>query len=209
MSQLFDNTPVIPVLTIDRLEDAMPIAEALLEGGLGTIEIALRTPHSLAAIEVIAARLPMMQVGAGTVLRSADVTAAKNAGARFLVSPGLTADLAAAGIASGLPYLPGAVTASEILAARELSFSFLKFFPAHEAGGAALLRAYAPVFQGIMFCPTGGITEANAPEYLALPNVPVVGSTWVASREAIEARDWSGIAARAKRAAALTSRRAQ
>ncbi|MEI9986972.1 MAG: hypothetical protein WDN69_29710 [Aliidongia sp.] len=122
---------------------------------------------------------------------------------QFLVSPGLTPDLAAAGIASGLPYLPGAVTASEILAARELNFSFLKFFPAREAGGPALLRSFAPVFQGIVFCPTGGINEENVAEYLALPNVPVVGGTWVANREAIDGRDWSGITARAKRAVAL------
>jgi 2-dehydro-3-deoxyphosphogluconate aldolase/(4S)-4-hydroxy-2-oxoglutarate aldolase len=203
MPQPFDQTPVIPVVTINRVEDAVPLAEALLEGGLGTIEVTLRTPHSLAAIEAIAKALPAAMVGAGTVLRSADITAARNAGARFLVSPGLTPDLAAAGIASGLPYLPGAVTASEILAARELNFTFLKFFPAREAGGPALLRSFAPVFQGIVFCPTGGISEENVGEYLSLPNVPVVGGTWVANREAIEARDWSGITARARRAAAL------
>jgi 2-dehydro-3-deoxyphosphogluconate aldolase/(4S)-4-hydroxy-2-oxoglutarate aldolase len=203
MPQGFDQTPVIPVVTIDRVEDAVPVAEALLAGGLGTIEITLRTPHSLAAITAIAKALPGMMVGAGTVLRAADITASRNAGARFLVSPGLTPDLAAAGIASGLPYLPGAVTSSEILAARELNFTFLKFFPAREAGGPALLRAYAPVFQGIAFCPTGGVTEENAAEYLALPNVPVVGGTWVANREAIAAGDWAGITARAKRAAAL------
>jgi 2-dehydro-3-deoxyphosphogluconate aldolase / (4S)-4-hydroxy-2-oxoglutarate aldolase len=203
MPQPFDQTPVIPVVTINRVEDAVPLAEALLEGGLGTIEVTLRTPHSLAAIEAIAKALPVAMIGAGTVLRSADVTASKNAGAKFLVSPGLTPDLAAAGIASGLPYLPGAVTASEILAARELNFTFLKFFPAREAGGPALLRSFAPVFQGIVFCPTGGINEENVGEYLSLPNVPVVGGTWVANREAIEARDWSGITARAKRAAAL------
>jgi 2-dehydro-3-deoxyphosphogluconate aldolase/(4S)-4-hydroxy-2-oxoglutarate aldolase len=203
MSHFFDQTPVIPVVTIDRVADAVPLAEALLEGGLGTIEVTLRTPHGLAALEAIAKALPAVVAGAGTVLRSADVTAARNAGARFLVSPGLTPDLAAAGIASGLPYLPGAMTATEVLAARELNFSFLKFFPAREAGGPALLRAYAPVFHGILFCPTGGITEETAAEYLALPNVPVVGGTWVASREAIEAGDWRGITERAKRAARL------
>ena len=205
MSQVFDQTPVIPVVTIGRVEDAVPLAETLLEGGLGTIEVTLRTPHSLAAIEAIAKALPAVMVGAGTVMRSADVTAARNAGARFLVSPGLTPDLAASGMASGLPYLPGAVTASEILAARELNFTFLKFFPAREAGGWALLRAYAPVFPGILFCPTGGINEENVGEYLALPNVPVVGGTWVANKDAIEARDWAGITQRAKRAAALKS----
>jgi 2-dehydro-3-deoxyphosphogluconate aldolase/(4S)-4-hydroxy-2-oxoglutarate aldolase len=199
----FESTSVIPIITLDRVEDAVPVAEALLEGGLGTIEVTLRTPASLAAIAAIAKALPEARVGAGTVLRTADITAARDAGARFLVSPGLTSDLAAAGLASGLPYLPGAVTSSEILAAREMSFTFLKFFPAREAGGPAMLRAYAAVFQGIVFCPTGGVTEENAAEYLALPNVPLVGGTWVANAEAIGSRDWRGIAARAKRAAAL------
>lgn len=203
MPQGFDQIPVIPVVAIARVEDAVPLVEALLEGGLATIEIALRTPNSLAAIEAAAKALPEAKIGAGTVLRAADVTAALSAGARFLVSPGLTPDLAAAGIASGVPYLPGAVTPSEILAARELNFTFLKFFPAREAGGPALLRAYAPVFQGIAFCPTGGVTEENAAEYLSLPNVPLVGGTWIATRDAIQAKDWSGIARRAARAAAL------
>jgi 2-dehydro-3-deoxyphosphogluconate aldolase / (4S)-4-hydroxy-2-oxoglutarate aldolase len=206
MPQGFDQTPVIPVIAIARVEDAVPVVEALLEGGLATIEIALRTPNALAAIEAAAKALPEAKIGAGTVLRAADVTAALGAGARFLVSPGLTPDLAAAGIASGVPYLPGAVTPSEILAARELNFTFLKFFPAREAGGPALLRAYAPVFQGIAFCPTGGVTEENAAEYLSLPNVPLVGGTWIANRDAIEAKDWSGIARRAARAAALRAK---
>ncbi|HVJ51309.1 MAG TPA: bifunctional 4-hydroxy-2-oxoglutarate aldolase/2-dehydro-3-deoxy-phosphogluconate aldolase [Aliidongia sp.] len=205
MPHSFDRHPVIPVLILERAEDAIPTAEALLEGGLSVIEITLRTPHSLEAIKRIAAKLPEMHVGAGTVLRPTDVTASKNAGAQFLVSPGLTTDLAAAGIASGLPYLPGAVTPTEIMAAREFGFSFLKFFPAREFGGPAMLRNYASVFPGIAFCPTGGIADAEAASaYLALPNVPVVGGTWIAPRDAITARDWAGIAARAREAAALS-----
>jgi 2-dehydro-3-deoxyphosphogluconate aldolase/(4S)-4-hydroxy-2-oxoglutarate aldolase len=203
MPQGFDQISVIPIVTLHRVEDAVPLTEALLEGGLGTIEVTLRTASSLTAIAAIARALPEARIGAGTVLRAADITDACNAGARFLVSPGLTPDLAAAGIASGLPYLPGAVTASEILAAREMNFTFLKFFPARESGGPAMLRAYASVFQGIVFCPTGGVNEENAAEYLALPNVPLVGGTWIASAEAIQARDWNGITARAKRAATL------
>jgi len=203
MPQPFDHTPVIPVLTIERVEDAIPLATALIEGGLNALEVTLRTPNALAVIEKIARELPEALVGAGTVLRPADVTAAKNAGAKFLVSPGLTQSLAAAGISSGLPFLPGASTPSEVLTAREFGFSFLKFFPAKESGGVAMLKAWAPVFAGIVFCPTGGVTEENAVEYLALPNVPVVGGTWVANAEAIRTGDWAGILERAKRAAKL------
>ncbi|GGF13945.1 2-dehydro-3-deoxy-phosphogluconate aldolase [Aliidongia dinghuensis] len=203
MPQPFDHTPVIPVLTIERVEDAIPLATALIEGGLNALEVTLRTPSALGVIEKIARDLPHALVGAGTVLRTADVTAAKNAGAKFLVSPGLTQSLAAAGIASGLPYLPGAVTPSEVMIAREFGFSFLKFFPAKEYGGVAMLKAWAPIFPGIEFCPTGGVSEANAAEYLALPNVPVVGGTWVANAEAIRSGDWAGIRERALRASKL------
>ncbi|HWK43954.1 MAG TPA: bifunctional 4-hydroxy-2-oxoglutarate aldolase/2-dehydro-3-deoxy-phosphogluconate aldolase [Stellaceae bacterium] len=199
----FDNTAVIPVLTIERVADAVPLATALAEGGLTVLEITLRTGDALAAIEAIARALPKVLVGAGTVLRGADVTAARNAGAGFLVSPGLTPDLAAAAIASGLPYLPGTATATEVMAARELSFTFLKFFPAGESGGVGMLKALAPVFAGIQFCPTGGVTPENARDYLALPNVPVVGGSWMAPRDLIVAKDWAAITARAKIAAGL------
>jgi len=207
MPQPFDHTPVIPVLTIERVEDAIPLATALIEGGLNALEVTLRTPNALAVIEKIARELPDALVGAGTVLRPADVTAAKNAGAKFLVSPGLTQSLAAAGIASGLPFLPGAVTPTEVLTAREFGFSFLKFFPAKEFGGVAMLKAWAPVFAGIVFCPTGGVTLENAVDYLALPNVPVVGGTWIANAQAIRDKDWSGILARAKQAFKLREAR--
>jgi 2-dehydro-3-deoxyphosphogluconate aldolase/(4S)-4-hydroxy-2-oxoglutarate aldolase len=201
--QPFDRHPAIPILIVTSADDAVRAAGALIEGGLDVIEITMRLANAAAAIEAVAKAFPQATVGAGMVQRPADVTAARNAGARFLTSPGLTGALAAAGIASGLPFIPGVSTASEVMAARELSFPFLKFFPAAEAGGIPLLKAFASAFPGIALCPAGGVTEANAADYLALPNVPVVGATWIANPESIAERDWSGITARATRAAAL------
>jgi 2-dehydro-3-deoxyphosphogluconate aldolase / (4S)-4-hydroxy-2-oxoglutarate aldolase len=206
MHAIFQGTTIIPVVTVPRAADAVPLASALLRGGLRVVEVTLRTPEALAAIGEIARKLPDMVVGAGTVLTGADVTRAAEAGARFLVSPGLTPDLAAAGLASDVPYVPAAVTPSEVIAARELGFSLLKFFPAEAFGGAEALRQLAPVFPGIAFCPTGGVSEANAADYLALPNVPMVGGSWMAPAEAIAAGDWAGIEERARRAARLGSR---
>jgi 2-dehydro-3-deoxyphosphogluconate aldolase/(4S)-4-hydroxy-2-oxoglutarate aldolase len=203
MHEIFRGTTVIPVLTIARVADAVPLAASLLRGGLRLIEVTLRTPDALAAIRAIAHDVPDIVVGAGTVLTGADASRAREAGARFLVSPGLTPELAAAGLASGLPYLPGAVTASEVIAARDLGFSLLKFFPAAAAGGVELLRAYAPVFAGVAFCPTGGVTAENAGAYLSLANVPMVGGSWMAPAEAVAAGDWRRIEALARAAAAL------
>src|SRR5204863_1993862 len=157
MHALFRGISVIPVLTIDRERDAVPLVRALLEGGLPVIEIALRTPAATAAIVAIARELPQAIVGAGTLQRAADVAAAVHAGARFLVSPGTTPELAASALATELPYLPGVATPSEIMAARALGVCFMKVFPAEALGGAAFLRALAPVFPGIVFCPTGGL----------------------------------------------------
>jgi 2-dehydro-3-deoxyphosphogluconate aldolase/(4S)-4-hydroxy-2-oxoglutarate aldolase len=203
MDPIFRGTRVIPVLTIEREGDAVPLARALARGGLGVIEVTLRTPAALAAIAAIARALPEATVGAGTVLRAADVTRACDAGARFLVSPGLTGELAAAGLASGVPYLAGAMTPSEVMEARDLGFSLLKFYPAAGAGGAATLRNYALVFAGIAFCPTGGVTAENAGDYLRLPNVPMVGGSWMVPPEALAAGDWTAIEERARRAALL------
>ena len=203
MQEIFQGTTVIPVVTIARAADAVPLAEALLRGGLRVIEVTLRTVEATAAIRAIARALPDVVVGAGTVLSGADVTRAVEAGARFLVSPGLTSDLVAAGLGSELPYIPGAVTPSEVIAARELGFSLLKFFPAVAFGGIEALRQLAPVFPGIAFCPTGGVGAANAAHYLALANVPMVGGSWMASAEAVEAQDWTGIEKRAREAARL------
>ena len=203
MQQLFRGTAVLPVLTIDRLADAVPLARALGDGGLRVIEVTFRTEAAAAAIAVIARELPHIVVGAGTVLRAGDVRAAAEAGARFLVSPGMTAELAAAALASELPYLPGVATASEIMAARALGICVMKLFPAEAMGGVALLRALAPVFPGVDLVPTGGVDERSAADYLALPNVPMVGGSWMAPRDAIAAGDWSRIRRLAERAATI------
>ena len=203
MHALFRGVAVIPVLTIERQEDAVPLARALFDGGLRLIEVTLRTPAAPAAIEAIARELPDIAVGAGTVQRPADVVEACAAGARFLVSPGMTAELAAAALSTEIPYLPGVATPSEVMAARDIGISFLKLFPAEPVGGLALLRAFAPVFSGVVFCPTGGIDEHSAGEYLALPNVPMVGGSWMAPREAIVARDWARIRRLAQRASTI------
>src|SRR4051794_38326575 len=203
MQALFRGTSVIPVLTIERERDAVKLAHALAEGGLSVIEIALRTPAATAAIAAIARELPQIIVGAGTLQRAADVAAAVHAGARFLVSPGTTPELAAAALASELPYLPGVATPSEIMAARGLGICLMKFFPAEALGGAAFLKALAPVFPGIAFCPTGGIDERLAGDYLALPNVPVVGGSWMTPRDAVMPGDWGRIRRLAERDAAI------
>jgi 2-dehydro-3-deoxyphosphogluconate aldolase / (4S)-4-hydroxy-2-oxoglutarate aldolase len=208
MHTLFRGVTVIPVLTIEREADAVPLARALLEGGLHLIEVTLRTPAAANAITAIARELPQVIIGAGTVQRPADVVQACAAGARFLVSPGMTAELAAAALATELPYLPGVATPSEVMTARDLGISFLKLFPAEAVGGLGLLRALAPVFRGIAFCPTGGIDECSAQEYLALPNVPMVGGSWMVPNEAVAARDWARVRRLAERAAAIGRPRA-
>ena len=203
MLSLFRGVCVIPVLTIEREVHAVPLARALLEGGLSIIEVTLRTPAALAAIAAIVREVPQIIVGAGTVQRPADVVLACAAGARFLVSPGMTAELAAVALATQLPYIPGVATPSEVMAARDLGISFLKLFPAEAVGGVAMLRALAPVFAGIAFCPTGGIDEQSAAEYLALPNVPMVGGSWMAPRPIVVAEDWTRVRRLAEHAAAI------
>jgi 2-dehydro-3-deoxyphosphogluconate aldolase / (4S)-4-hydroxy-2-oxoglutarate aldolase len=203
MHEIFRDVAVIPVVTIARVADAVPLAEALLGGGLRVIEVTLRTPAAAAAIEEIRRRLPDVAVGAGSLLTGADIGRAVTAGARFLVSPGLTPELAAAGLASERPYLPGVMTPSEVIAARDVGLSLFKFFPATMASGVETLAAYAPVFPGIAFYPAGGVTPANARHYLALPNVTMVGGDWMVPAAAIEAGDWRRIERLAREAAAL------
>jgi 2-dehydro-3-deoxyphosphogluconate aldolase/(4S)-4-hydroxy-2-oxoglutarate aldolase len=200
MHTLFRNVAVLPELTIECEQDAVLLARALFEGGLRLIEVTLRTRSALAAIAAIVRELPQMTVGAGTVQRPADVVQACAAGARFLSSPGMTTELAAAALAAGIPYLPGVGTPSEVMAARDLGISFLKLFPAEAVGGVALLRALGQVFPGVAFCATGGINEDLAPEYLTLPNVPIVGGSWMAPTEAVAAGDWARVRRLAHRA---------
>jgi 2-dehydro-3-deoxyphosphogluconate aldolase/(4S)-4-hydroxy-2-oxoglutarate aldolase len=185
--------PVIPVIVLERAADAVPLARALLSGGLPVIEVTLRTDAALEAIRAIAREVPQAIVGAGTVRGRADLDAARDAGARFAVSPGATAELLAAGRESGLPLLPGAMTPSEVIAAVAAGYDTLKLFPAAQAGGVDMLKALAGPFPHVKFCPTGGISLASAPEYLALPNVCCVGGSWIAPPASIRAADWASI----------------
>ena len=194
--------PVIPVLVIERIDHARPLAEALIAGGLPVLEVTLRTPCALDAIAAMA-QVDGGVVGAGTLLNADDVRAAKAAGARFGVSPGGTAPVIDACIAEELPLLPGAATATEAMALMDRGYTMQKFFPAEAVGGAASLKALAAPLPQIRFCPTGGITASNAPDYLALPNVACVGGSWVAPKRALADQDWAEITRLARAAAAL------
>lgn len=196
---------VIPVIVIDDAVDAVPLAQALLEGGVSVLEVTLRTPAGLAAIEAIARALPQAIVGAGTVRSVSDVRAARDAGCRFVVSPGYSRDIGLACRAAGLALLPGVATASEVMQASADGHGFLKFFPAVAAGGIAMLNALAGPFADVRFCPTGGIGADTAPRFLALPNVAAVGGSWLTPPDALRARDWARITRLAAAASALRS----
>ena len=185
--------PVIPVIVIDREADAVPLAEALVAGGVKVLEVTLRTPVALACIEAIARDVPEAVVGAGTVRSAADAQAAALAGACFAVSPGYTHAVGKACHDLGLPLLPGVATASEVMQANADGYSFLKFFPATAAGGIPLLKALHGPFPDVVFCPTGGITPESAPQFLALPNVKVCGGSWLTPADAVAAKDWARI----------------
>ena len=197
--------PVIPVIVIERVEHAVPMARALVEGGVRVLEVTLRTAAALAAIEAIARGVPEAIVGAGTLRNAVDVRSAQAAGARFGVSPGYSAAVAAACRAAGLPLLPGVATASEVMQAADDGFRFLKFFPASAAGGPAMLKAWASPFADIVFCPTGGVDIDSAPGWLALPNVKVVGGSWLTPADALKSGDWARITRFAIEASALRS----
>ena len=194
--------PVVPVLVIDDITLARPLAEALVAGGLPALEVTLRTPAALDAIRAMA-EVPGGVVGAGTLLTPADVIAAKAAGAKFGVSPGATARLLDACAEHDLPLLPGAATASEIMALLEMGYTVQKFFPAEQAGGAAYLKSIGSPIPQVSFCPTGGISLTLAADYLALKNILCVGGSWVAPKDAMARRDWAAITALAAEAAAL------
>ena len=200
---LVSQTPVIPVLTIERTADAVPLARALAAGGLPVIEVTLRTKVAIDAIKAIVAEVPDCVVGVGTVTRAADIASAITAGAKYLVSPGTPAELAAALADASVPVLPGCATVSEAMALSGRGFKVLKFFPAEASGGIAWLKSVAAPLPDIRFCPTGGIDGRNAAAYLACPNVLAVGGSWVAPKDALEAGDFARITQLASEAAAL------
>lgn len=208
LDEILGAGPVIPVIVIKRLEHAVPLAYALVAGGIRVLEVTLRTPAALAAIRAIREAVPGAVVGAGTVTRPGELDQAVEAGAAFAVSPGLTAELVAAGRDAPVPLLPGVMTPSEAMAARDAGFRRLKLFPAREAGGIGLLNALAGPLPDLRFCPTGGITAETAPEYLDLPNVVCVGGSWLAPEALVERGEWKKIEQLAREAAALAGRSA-
>ena len=200
---VFALAPVIPVLTIVHLDDALPLARALAGNGLPVLEITLRTACALEAIALIARELPDACVGAGTVLTRKDLDAVMQAGARFAISPGATDALYRDAAGSAIPLIPGIATASELMRGHEHGWQRFKFFPAESSGGIAALRGFAGPFAQVRFCPTGGIDAAKAPGYLAQPNVACVGGSWMVPSDALKARDWQRIGDLAREAAAL------
>ena len=206
--QVMQDAPVIPVIVLNDVAHAVPLARALVAGGVRMLEVTLRTPQALACIEAIARAVPEAVVGAGTVRCKADAQAAANAGARFAVSPGYTSAVGQACRDVGLALLPGVATGSEIMMAQEDGLTELKFFPAMQAGGPAMLKAWGGPFTDVLFCPTGGVSLANAPEFLALPNVACVGGSWLVPADALAAGDWGRITTLAREASALQRRAA-
>lgn len=201
--ELASHGPVIPVIVIDLLEDAVPLAQALVDGGVKVLEVTLRTPVALKCMEAIAKSVPGAIVGAGTVRNVADAKAAKDAGCQFAVSPGYLSAVGQACHDIGLPLLPGVATGSEVMQANADGYHFLKFFPATAAGGTPMLKALAGPFPDVAFCPTGGITVETAPQFLALPNVKVCGGSWLTPADAVKSKDWARITQLARGASAL------
>jgi 2-dehydro-3-deoxyphosphogluconate aldolase/(4S)-4-hydroxy-2-oxoglutarate aldolase len=201
--ELAAHGPVIPVIVIHHLEDAVPMAQALVDGGVKVLEITLRTPVALQCMAAIARHVPGAIVGAGTIRTVADAQAARDAGCVFGVSPGYTRDIGYYCRNIGLPLLPGVSTGSEVMQANADGYFFLKFFPASAAGGIPMLKALAGPFPDVMFCPTGGITVETAPQFMALPNVKVCGGSWLTPADAVAAKDWSRITRLAREAGAL------
>ncbi len=191
--QVMQDAPVIPVIVLNDVAHAVPLARALVAGGVRMLEVTLRTPQALECIERIAKEVPEAVIGAGTIRSAADAQAAAKAGALFGVSPGYTHTVGMACRDAGLALLPGVATGSEIMMAQEDGFTELKFFPAMQAGGPAMLKAWSGPFFDVKFCPTGGVTLQNAPEFLALPNVVCVGGSWIVPTDAMVAGDWARI----------------
>ena len=196
-------SPVMPVIVLDRVDDAVPLANALVSGGIRVLEVTLRTPAALDCVRAIRATVPQAIVGVGTITNIADMIAAREAGAAFGVSPGTTRELLSHAASSGFPFLPGAMTPSDVMRALDAGFTAMKLFPARQAGGIEMLKALGGPFPQVMFCPTGGIDADSAAAYLALPNVVCVGGSWLAPANLIANKDWTGIKKRAQLASRL------
>ena len=203
IKEVMTTSPVMPVMVINQLDQAVPLARALVEGGLKVLEITLRTPVALDAIRKIKAEVPGAIVGAGTIINTETLQQAIDAGAEFIVSPGVTDTLIAAALKTGVPILPGVATSSEVMKLLELGVTAMKFFPAEAAGGIPMLKSFGGPLPQVTFCPTGGVNPKNAPEYLALKNVACVGGSWMAPADLVDAGDWDEIRRRAAEAAGL------
>lgn len=200
IENILTSAPVVPVVVIENLEDAVPLAKALYNGGLKALEITLRTPVAAEAVKLMKEAVPEAYVGTGTVIDKATFEASVAAGADFMVSPGVNDELLALAKESDIPFLPGAATPSEVMNLASHGFKFLKFFPAEAAGGAPMLKSIGGPLPQVKFCPTGGISLATAPKYLALNNVVCVGGTWMLDKELVANKDWQAIEALAKQA---------
>ena len=203
IKEVMTTSPVMPVMVINQLDQAVPLAKALVDGGLKVLEITLRTPVALDAIRKIKAEVPGAIVGAGTIINTETLQQAIDAGAEFIVSPGVTDSVIDAAIASGVPILPGVITPSEVMKLLEKGITSMKFFPAEAAGGIPMLKSIGAPLPQVTFCPTGGVNPKNAPEYLALSNVACVGGSWMAPADLVDAGDWAEITRRAAEAAKL------
>ena len=199
-------SPVMPVIVLERVEDAVPLANALVKGGIRVLEVTLRTPVALACVSAIRAAVPDAIVGVGTITSVADMVASREAGAVFGVSPGATTALLKKAGEIGFPFLPGVMTPSDVIAAVESGYTAMKLFPAREAGGIGMLKALGGPFPQVVFCPTGGIDAATAPDFLALPNVACVGGSWLAPQSLVAKQDWAEIERLARAAAAFRKR---
>jgi len=203
IKEVMTTSPVMPVMVINHLDQAVPLAKALVDGGLKVLEITLRTPVALDTIRKIKAEVPGAIVGAGTIINTETLQQAIDAGAEFIVSPGVTDTLIAAALKTGVPILPGVATSSEVMKLLELGITAMKFFPAEAAGGIPMLKSFGGPLPQVTFCPTGGVNPKNAPDYLALKNVACVGGSWMAPAELVDAGDWDEIRRRAAEAAGL------
>ncbi|EJB96525.1 bifunctional 4-hydroxy-2-oxoglutarate aldolase/2-dehydro-3-deoxy-phosphogluconate aldolase [Helicobacter pylori] len=201
--EILQISPIVPVVVIENIEDAVPLAQSLIEGGIPIIEVTLRSSCALEAIELIAKNVPKMRVGAGTILNLTQLEQAQNRGAEFLISPGLTIKLLEYAKKKDMPLIPGVSSSSEVMQALELGYNALKFFPAEYCGGVKLLNAFNGPFKGVKFCPTGGISVDNMRSYLALENVVCVGGSWLTPKDLVQNKEWDKIAEICKRALAL------